>query len=242
MNIFSIEAAEPFVLFQLSHLLTMLLIALIWLAVPLRFAKRIDEKKDRIFRMTAAVILVGQYLSWILYELATDRFDIKTSLPLNLCDFSNFLLAYLLITTNKKLFEVLYFWAVAGTLQSFVTPNITFAFPHLEFWVFYIQHGGEVLVILYFVFVLKYRPLLMSAVKAYLWLLAFVAAVYLINLLLGSNYMFLMADTPQPSTITKMIALFGEPPRHMIGLSAIAFVSIALLIIPWLIKDKLSPN
>jgi hypothetical integral membrane protein (TIGR02206 family) len=242
VNIFSPEFSDKFKPFSMSHIVTMLVIAAVWVAVPIALRRGISERADRRFRYVAAAVLVLQYLGWMLYETLTETFTIQFSLPLNLCDATNFLLAYLLITKNQKLFEVLYFWALAGTIQSFITPNITFAFPHFEFWVFYLQHGGEILAILYFVFVLKFRPNAMSMVKAYGWLLVLIAVVYGFNLLTQSNYMFLMAGTPHPSTVTRMIDLFGAPPRHMIGLSLIAALSILILYVPWLIADRIKKS
>ncbi len=237
MNIFSPDFPDRFVPFGTAHIVTMVVIAGLWIALPLLFRKGISEKTDRRMRYVMAAVLVAQYLGWMIWEAAVGRFTIHTSLPLNLCDLTNFLLAVLLVTRSRKLFEVLYFWALAGTIQSYITPNITYGFPHFEFFVFYLQHGGEILVTLYFVFVLKYRPHAMDIVKTYGWLLALISFVYGFNLLTDSNYMFLMADTPHPSTITKMIALFGEPPRHMIGLSMVSLVSILVLYLPWLIVD-----
>jgi hypothetical integral membrane protein (TIGR02206 family) len=237
MNIFSPDYPDRFSLFEPSHIAVMILIAAVWVAVPLLLHRGISDRTDRKIRYAMAAILVGQYLGWMLWEALTGRFSLQLSLPLNLCDFSNFLLAVMLVNKSRQLFDVLYFWALAGTIQSYITPNITFAFPHFEFFVFYLQHGGEILVILYFVFVLKYRPRPISIVKAYGWLLVFVIGVYIFNLATKSNYMFLMADTPNPSTITKMIALFGKPPRHMIGLSMVALVSILILYVPWVVVD-----
>ena len=237
MNIFSPDYPDRFSLFGPSHIITMIVIAGVWILVPLAFRKGISEETDKKVRYAMAAVLVGQYLLWMLWEAVTGRFTLELSLPLNLCDMTNFLLAILLVNKSRRFFEILYFWALAGTIQSYITPNITFAFPHFEFFVFYLQHGGEILVTLYFVFVLKYRPRPISIVKTYGWLLVLIIGVYIFNLITDSNYMFLMADTPHPSTITKMIALFGEPPRHMIGLSLVALVSILVLYIPWLIVD-----
>ena len=237
MNIFSPEYPDRFLLFAPSHIITMIVIGAVWIAVPLALRKGISEATDRKIRYSMALVLVGQYLGWMLWEALTGRFGMQLSLPLNLCDFTNFLLAIMLVNKSPRLFEILYFWALAGTIQSYITPNITYPFPHFEFFVFYLQHGGEILAILYFVFVLKYRPRPLSIAKAYGWLLVFVVAIYVFNLLTESNYMFLMADTPNPSTITKMIALFGAPPRHMIGLAIVALVSIIVLYVPWVVVD-----
>ncbi|MCP4602655.1 MAG: TIGR02206 family membrane protein [Proteobacteria bacterium] len=237
MNIFDPDFAGKFELFTTSHIVTMLLIAVSWVVIPIVFKSKKDEKADLVFRYTLATLLVGQYLGWIIWELITNRFSLQLSLPLNLCDMSNFLCAFLLVNRSYRLYEILYFWALAGTIQSFVTPNIYFGFPHLEFIAFYIQHGGEILTILYLTIVTGLRPKAISTVKAFGFLMAFVLLVYLFNWLTGSNYMFLMADTPHPSTVTKMIKVFGEPPRHTIGLGLVSVVSILTLYVPFAIKD-----
>ncbi|MBD3320558.1 MAG: TIGR02206 family membrane protein [Chitinivibrionales bacterium] len=227
-----------FQLFTQSHIVTMFLIAALWVMIPVVFNHRKDTTADRIFRWTLAILLVVQYLGWMIWEAATGRFTIQTSLPINLCDISNFICAALLITKNYPLYEILYFWALAGTIQSYITPNIYYSFPHFEFFAFYIQHGGEILTILYLTFVTGFRPRVISGLKAIGWLLGLIAAIYLFNYATGSNYMFLMADTPHPSTVTKMISIFGEPPRHIIGLGIVAILSVLFLYLPFAIRDR----
>lgn len=215
----------------------MISIAILWVAVPLAFRLEAAKRWDPFFRYSLAALLVGQYLVWFFWEIATGRFTVQLSLPLNLCDLSIFLCAFLLVARSYKIYEVVYFWALAGTIQSYITPNIYFAYPHLEFFAFYIQHGGEILAILYVTFVTGFRPQAISIAKSYGVLVAYLALVYLFNLAFGSNYMFLMADTPQPSTITKMIRVFGAPPMHIIGLGLVASASYLLLYAPFAVKD-----
>ena len=237
MRIFSPDFPHTFELFTPSHIVTMIIIAVAWIGVPFALKRKNGERIDTVFRYTLAILLVAQYLGWMLWEAIVGRFTIALSLPLNLCDMSNFLCAVLLINRKYKLYEVLYFWALAGTIQSFITPNIYYAFPHFEFFVFYVQHGGEILSILYLTFVTGFRPKALSMAKAAGYLFLFVGAVYLFNVLTGSNYMFLMADTPHESIVSKMIKIFGPPPRHIIGLGLVSAVSIAVLYIPFAIKD-----
>jgi hypothetical integral membrane protein (TIGR02206 family) len=237
MDMFDPNFPDRFELFTPIHIVTMILIAILWIAIPWAFRGKKDTRQDVLFRYLLAALLVAQYVGWMVWEAVTGRFTVQTSLPLNLCDISNFLVAILLVTTNYRWFEVLYFWALAGTIQSYITPNITFAFPHIEYIVFYIQHGGEILAILYLVFVTGLRPRPISMLKSYGLILMFVVLVYLFNLATGANYMFLMADTPQPSTVSKMIALFGEPPRHVLGLGLVSLASLFILYVPWFIVD-----
>ncbi len=209
----------------------------LWISVPLFFRKNRSEKLKSYFCRLVAVLLPGQYIFMMVMELINGNFSIQKSLPLNLCDFSCFLCAVLLITKSRKLFEVLYFWVLGGTIQSFVTPNISYAFPHIEFTAFYIQHGGMILVIIYLIFVESMLPQFISVLKSIISLFLFLGIVYLFNILTGSNYNFLMADTPNPSTVTEMIALFGEPPRHLIGLGLVIFITYVVLYTPFFISD-----
>ena len=233
MNIFDPDFSGRFKPFSASHIITMIFIAIIWILLPLVFKNRKTEKSDNFFRYILAFVLIGQYLGWMLWEGLTGRFTLQLSLPLNLCDLSNFLCAVLLLTKSKKLYEILFFWALAGTIQSYITPNIFYGFPHFEFIAFYIQHGGEILTILYITIVWGYRPRFVSIFKSMGFLMILVFTAYVFNYLAGSNYMFLMADTPHPSTISKLIKIFGEPPFHMIGLTIVALLSHFILYAPF---------
>ena len=240
MNIFNPNFPTTFKLFTPSHIITMILIGALWIVVPIVFKRTKSNKLNRIFRYTLAILLLAQYIGWMVWEAAVGRFTVQLSLPFNLCDISVFLCAVLLFTESYALYEILYFWALAGTIQSYITPNLYFGFPHLEFIVFYIQHGGEILTILFFTFVTGFRPRFVSLLKSLGVLAGYLSFVYIFNMVSGSNYMFLMADTPHPSTVTKMIKLFGAPPRHLIGLGLVAVVSLLVLYIPFAIKDMFS--
>lgn len=237
--IFSPHNQVPFTPFSTSHIVTMILWISLWILVPILMNKRGSSNSRLIFSRGVGILLIVQYLGWMLWEGVTGNFTLQHSLPLNLCDLSNFLCALLLFTKSKELFRILYFWVLGGAIQSFITPNISYAFPHFEFYVFYIQHGGMILVILYMIFVEQMRPHFKSIFTSLGILTLYLILVYLVNAILGSNYNFLMADTPHPSTVTKMIALFGEPPRHMIGLGGVIIVTYTVLYIPFFIYDRI---
>lgn len=92
MGIFDPDFKEKFQLFSASHLITMVIIAVIWITVPLFFRKIKNDKADIFFRYTLAGLLILQQLGWLIWETATQRFTIQLSLPLNLCDISNIFL------------------------------------------------------------------------------------------------------------------------------------------------------
>ena len=95
MSIFDPNSSNTFVLFTPTHIVTMILIAFIWVAVLYLNKGKNNQKSDIYFRYSFAVLLVGQYLSWMAWEALTGRFSLALSWPLNLCDISNFLCAIL---------------------------------------------------------------------------------------------------------------------------------------------------
>lgn len=238
--IFSPQYQESFKLFSPSHIFTMLLWVALWVAVPLVMKKKGNRKTKALFAKGFGTLLILQYLGWMVWEGVTGNFTLQESLPLNLCDFSNILCAILLFTRSERFFKVLYFWVLGGAIQSFITPNISYAFPHFEFFVFYIQHGGMILVILYMLFAEGMRPHFKNVFSSLGMLILYLCMVYGCNLLLDSNYNFLMADTPNPSVVTKMIAIFGAPPRHIIGLGGICIVTYTVLYVPFFLADVIS--
>ncbi len=62
--------------------------------------------------------------------------------------------------------------------------------------------------------------------------------VYVMNLALGANGMFLMADRPQLSTVTKMIAVSADPRHRIVGLSLVAAVSVAVPCLPCALREQ----
>lgn len=236
---FDPDFAGRFVLFDAAHITTMLLIGSTWVVVPLWLRRRADDTLNtRVCQILAGLLAVAM-LGWPLWELATGRFTWQLSLPLNLCDLSSYLCIIVLLTRSHKLFEIVYFWSLAGAIQSYVTPNVFYGFPHVEFYDFYLQHGGEILAIIVLATACGLRPYPRSILLALGAMVAYVGFVYLVNLALDANYLFLMADTPQPSLVTKLIAVLGEPPRHIIGLAGVSVVSVAILYTPYLALDKL---
>lgn len=50
-------------------------------------------------------------------------------LPLQLCNFQILLAAFALVTRRALAVELLYFWALSGTLLAMLTPDIAYGFP-----------------------------------------------------------------------------------------------------------------
>ena len=65
-------------------------------------------------------------------------------LPLHLCDWATFTGVIALVTRRPLAFELTWFWAMAGTTQALVTPDLAVRPPELSWYTFYLSHGGVV--------------------------------------------------------------------------------------------------
>jgi hypothetical integral membrane protein (TIGR02206 family) len=154
-------------------------------------------------------------------------------LPLDLCTLSVFLTAWVLIARSQRIFEIVYFWGLGGTTQALVTPELFHGFPNAAFLFFFAGHGLVVIGVVYATLALRLRPYPRSVLRVAAMTLALAAAVFVINLLLGTNFMYLMAKPMQPS----LLDWFGPWPWYLAGLFATALLTFAVLYLPWLVVD-----
>jgi hypothetical integral membrane protein (TIGR02206 family) len=121
-------------------------------------------------------------------------------LPLELCDAALVLAVVTLVAPRRATAEVVYFWAVSGTLLAMLTPELAWGFPRWEFVVFFGLHGLVLVSALVLVFGLGFRPRPAGPLRVWGITGAWAAVVGLVNLAFGTNYMYLrrkpLAATP----------------------------------------------
>lgn len=166
------------------------------------------------------------WIQWYQYSIGT--WNLEWSLPLQLCSFSCILSGILPIIINfnisqkikQYLFEFLLYWGFAG-LYALITPVYTSGIEGFLYYDFYIAHGGFIFVILYFIFVLKYRPSVMSWLKIFLYSQVLLIAIHILNLFIGgtANYFYTM-EPP----IANNPLIIGTYPIHIIMMDIFALI------------------
>lgn len=153
------QAHEPFVLFGPAHL-AVLALAVIVPAGLILWARRAGEGVGRAIRWSLAVALVANEIVYEIYGLATEggREFLVNYLPLHLCGVSVFLTAWTLIRPRQRVFELAYFWGLAGTVQALLTPELRFGFPAYRFIEFFLAHGLIVTGVVFALGAMRLRP------------------------------------------------------------------------------------
>ncbi|MGH2571872.1 MAG: TIGR02206 family membrane protein, partial [bacterium] len=214
-------ASTPgFTLFGSAHLLAMALIGIAGVTLPVWIRRRWSDALARRVARGLALLLVVQELFQIWMQTALYGFPLATRLPLHLCGVAVFLTPVVLVRRTYAVYELVYFWGLGGAVQAILTPELHFGFPHPIFLTFFLGHGLIVVGALYATVVLRLRPTHRSIWRAFLATIAWAALVTPVNLVLGTNYLFLMHKPERAS----LMDYFGPWPWYipvlaMVGLT-----------------------
>ena len=157
-------------------------------------------------------------------------------LPLHLCGMTVTLGTFMLWMRSYRLYEVLYYWGTGGALVALMTPDVLQAFPHPVFFLFFLSHGLGFMAIMFATLVMGFRPRPRSLLIVMPVTAAYALLMYPVNLLLGSNYLFLLAKPAQPSPLD----WFGPWPSYLPGLVGMVACALLLLYVPFAVIDLVS--
>jgi len=210
-------------------------VALTWGVIRYGRAGDIDRQ------VNLAIVLAGLTFSSVLVEalllMVTDRYVPQTDLPLYLCDLVAIALPFVLYYQNRKWIGIFYFWALAGTLQALVTPDIEHGFPSFAYFKYFFTHTMIVVSVIYTVVVWHIRIGWRDFGRAILYAQVYLAGVHLVNVMLGSNFSYTLQKPPGPS----LLDLLGPWPWYILwgeGLMVVLFLLLLLpFVLPGLRKD-----
>ena len=160
------------------------------------------------------------------------------NLPIGVCTWALIFCSYMVIGKSQTLFDISYFWLLAGSVFALLTPTpLTYTGPtRFRYYQFWGAHTLPFIAIFYMIFIHGMRPNFKSAVKSYIALILMAVIAYCVNCMIpGANYLFLAKPEAAPSVLDIL------PPNFFLRTAIIAAV-ITLLFgvayLPWYLKDK----
>ena len=234
------EAVE-FTNFTLAHFLPILAAAGI-IFLTYRFRNRLQGMKhERLLRYALAFILIFSEMSyyWRLIAIPSLGPNPIDHLPITVCGWVAVFASYMVIGKSQTLFDLSYFWTLAGSTFALLTPTvITYTGPtRFRYYQFWTEHLFSYIAIFYMIFVHRMRPTRGSVVKAYIGLVVLAVIAYFANQMLGpgANYLFMARPEDTPSILDFL------PPNFALRLCVMA-AAVTLLFglayLPWYIKDR----
>jgi hypothetical integral membrane protein (TIGR02206 family) len=235
---------RPFQTFDLPHNMAMLLTLIIAIAVTGYARSGADERRlVKVRFIMGSLLLIAVALDPILtlvrYGLTDQGWELllDNSLPFYLCDVVSIFLAFALFTKSQRLAEIGYLWGIAGTLQGLLMPTLWFDWREIEFYIFFLQHGGAPIAAVFLVWGLGILPEKGAFRRSVYWSLGYIAVVMSINWAIGENYGFLNG---KPAVGT-FFDYMGPWPFYLITLQLIAY-SLYLILLRIAPKTQESPH
>lgn len=225
---------SPFILFGTAHLSALAVIAA-FAAGMILYRDRFGPRARAFTRYGLAAILLINESAWHAWNYFTGQWTVQTMLPLHLCSVLVFASAAMLITKNERLYEFVYFLGIGGATQALLTPDAgAYGFPHFRFFQVMISHGAIFISALYMTLVEGWRPYWSSLRRVIVWGNVYMIAIFFLNRLLGSNYLFI-AHKPETASLMDVL---GPWPLYILSLEGIALLMCLLLYLPYAIKDR----
>ena len=131
-------------------------------------------------------------------------------------------------------YEFAYFPGIGGALQALLTPDPgIYGFPHLRFSQVIVSPGAIVTAAIFMTGVEDYRPCPVALKRVLIWTNIYMAAVFILNQVIGSNYLFI-AHKPETACL---IDALGPWPWYILSLEVNGAVMCLLLYAPFALAD-----
>lgn len=225
---------EPFEVFGPAHLCVLFLTVAVGAALPLGVRRWSGLSVTYVAR-TLAVVLVGSQLlkHYVRVVVFGDR--LVDNLPFQMCDLAVYVGGLMLLRLNWSYaaYEVLYFWAFAGTSMALLTPDVPGGFGHPFTALYFLTHGLIIVALLYATLGFGWRPRWRSVLRAFLVTNAYALLVTPLNLVLDANYVYLRGKPEQPT----LLDYLGPWPWYILACEVLAFVLFVLCYSPFAVVD-----
>jgi len=194
-DFFTNIGGTPFILFGPIHIFITIITIIGALLIFIHRDKLKSIKcKENIRYILAAVLFINMtvyYISLVILK----NYDWRIDLPLHFCFITGFLFIYTLITGNKKLYSVIYFFTFVGPIPAMIWPDLKFDYDRFIFWQFIISHHFMLLSSIFVLAVLEYKICKKDILKAYVIGNVIVIVMSIFNGIFKTNYI-MMGELP----------------------------------------------
>ncbi|MBT2583189.1 TIGR02206 family membrane protein [Planococcus sp. ISL-109] len=235
---FDARSDYPFELFSFSHLVV-LSIAFIGLLciVLLKDRLGVNAQLFQWLRWLLLAILFVSEVSYQYWAVSHGFWSFSRHAPLHLCGVASLTAMIGLLTLRPFWIQVSFFIGIFPAILALVTPETPYDYQHFQFWVFFVQHTAISWACLLLGVTFFNTINIRSVFSIYALLLVYAAFIgFLVNPLMGSNYLYL---AQRPSTASPL-DFFGDGVWYYINLclAALLLFLVQYLIFHWFIKKR----
>ena len=235
------QGSEPeFSLFTLAHILPILfLFAALFLLYRYRDSLRKSRYEKNVrYILGFALIICDMSYYWRLAACPWLSNGPSEHLPVGVCAWSIIFCAFMVVGKSQRLFDIVYFWLLSGSLFALITPTpLTYCGPtRFRYYQFWGEHTLGYIALFYMIFVHCMRPTPRSFIRSYCALLGLAAFAAWVNFMIpGANYLYMARPESAPSILDILPPNYAL--RILIMIAAIT-VMFGLAYLPWYRKDR----
>ncbi|MEZ6235214.1 MAG: TIGR02206 family membrane protein [Phycisphaerales bacterium] len=218
---------SEFQAFSALHAITVGVLALAMAASCVLGRRWRDTPRERRLRVFWGTFTIAWNVLAAIWYFLPRQFDPMESWPLHVCDIAVWVATLALLTQNRWLRTVLYFFGIGLSTQAFATPVVEEGPAGTRFWLFWVGHTQIVGSAIYDVVVLGYRPRFRDLLVGLATLVAYAALVTPINLGFGVNYGYIGDAEPGRETI---ITRLGPWPWRLVPMFGLA---VGVFVVAW---------
>ncbi|CAM3612946.1 TIGR02206 family membrane protein [Paenibacillus lupini] len=230
-SFFSRNGTEEFIPYTSAH--TVMLTALVVSALLLYFFRSGVRNHNLVRTIIKYSILLGLLVPQIVlyyWYAVQGLWNVKYTLPLELCGISQFLAIIMLFTRSRLLYQIVFFAGIGGAIQAMFTPDLDYPFPHFRFFHFFLVHIAIILAPLYMTWIENFRPTWKSIWITMIFLNILLVVVGGTDYWLDANYMFLM-HKPEGASLLDVL---GPYPYYLAVEEVIALVIFTIMYLPFI--------
>lgn len=225
-----------FTLFGSLHW-TMLAAIFAGAAIWVRWARAHPDVARR--RHVEEMVAYANLVLWIvirLYLVTPDQFRWSIWIPLGMCDLMSLLASIKLLNPDKRWLSIgLYFGGIGLCSNALLTPDLKEGPQQFEFWAFWLRHAAILIVAVYDLAVLRFRPNWDDWRGACSGGLAYIAVVTIINVAFHANFGFMGDSLPGSPSVLDFL---GPWPLRLIWVIAIVGTLWALMAALWTARRR----
>ena len=234
------QHGEPneFSYFSMAHLMPILIMAVL-IYLIYRFRKQIRNwKHEETLRIVMAAVLLLSDSAYFWHKIYLQVGQPADHLPVTVCGWAAIMAAFMLLTKRRGIFDVVYFFVLAGSSNALITPAVIMdnGPTHFRYYQFWIEHTSIFIAVFYMLFVYGYRINFKSMLRSFGVLLLLGAIAIAINSVIpNANYLFLSTTEVGDSVLNFLPSNFWL--RLLMMASAISFLYF-LAYLPWIFINK----
>ena len=218
----------------LSPLHLAILIAIPLVSAALTFFTRRYPSSALATRIILAAILVADGLIWHGYRYYAQGVRFPEILPLEMCDASFWLTIAALLTLEEHVFDLAYYWGIAGSGMAILTPYLRASLHTFQSVQYFIGHASLIIGVLYLIWSCQARPRVRSWWFALWTLNLYGVLVGVVDLFGGTNFMYLR----QKPASSSLIDILGPWPWYIAGADVVALIVFWLMQQPFLTSAR----